>query len=343
MRSLTALALLAPTVLFAQTERRTLSGSNVAIYNLVGQMTAVAGTGSDVVVEVTRTGPDADKLTIETGTIGTKNTLRIVYPDSRIIYSPMGRHSNTELSVNDDGTFGDTHRGGHRVRITGSGSGLEAAANVKVMIPAGKKVRLNVGVGKVDVSNVDGDIWVNAAGADLTTSHTKGSLTLDTGSGTADITDANGSVNLDSGSGDVTLNGVKGSLLNIDSGSGEIKADAISVDRLDLDSGSGDVTFSKVSARQITIDSGSGEVDLGLTGNVDVVDIDSGSGDVTLRIPSTLGAKLDIDAGSGGVKSEMQIQVTQYESDRLVGTIGDGKGTIKIEGGSGSVLLKKAN
>ena len=343
MRSTIAIALLAPTVLFAQTERRTLSGNDVAIYNLVGEVTAVAGTGSDVIVEVTRTGPDAAKLTIETGIIGNRNTLRVIYPDSRIIYSPMGRHSNTELSVSDDGTFGDSHRGGHRVRITGSGSGLEAAANVKVMVPAGKKVRLNIGVGKVDVSNVDGDIRVDAAGADLTTSHTKGNLTLDTGSGTANITDANGSVNLDSGSGDVTLNGVKGSLLNIDSGSGEIKADAVSVDRLDLDSGSGDVILSKLSAREITIDSGSGEVDLGLTGDVDRMDVDSGSGDVTLRIPSTLGAQLDIDAGSGGVKSEMSIQVTRYESDRLVGTIGDGKGTIKIEGGSGSVILKKAN
>jgi DUF4097 and DUF4098 domain-containing protein YvlB len=343
MRSLTAFALLAPTVLFAQTERRTLSGSDVAIYNLVGEMTAVAGTGSDVVVEVTRTGPDATKLTIETGTIGSKNTLRVVYPDSRIIYAPLGRHSNSELSVNDDGTFGDNHRGGHRVRITGSGSGLEASANIKVLVPPGKKVRLNVGVGKVDVSNVDGDIWVDAAGADLTTSHTKGSLTLDTGSGTANISDANGSVNLDSGSGDVTLNGVKGSLLNLDSGSGEIKADAVAVDRLDLDSGSGSVTFSKLSARTITIDSGSGDVDIGLTGDVDRMDIDSGSGDVTLRIPSSLGAQLDIDAGSGGVRSEMNIQVTRYESDRLVGTIGDGHGTIKIEGGSGSVILKKAN
>jgi hypothetical protein len=343
MRSAIAFALLAPTVLFAQTERRSLSGSDIAIYNLVGQMTAVAGTGSDVVVEVTRTGPDAAKLTIETGSIGSRNTLRVVYPDSRIIYSPMGRHSNTELSVNDDGTFGDSHHGGHRVRITGNGSGLDAAANIKVMVPPGKRVRLNVGVGKVDVSNVDGDIWVDAADADLSTSHTKGSLNLDTGSGTANITDANGDLSLDSGSGDVTMSGVKGSLLKIDSGSGDIKADALSIDKLDLDSGSGSVTITKLSARTISVDSGSGDVDLGLTSDIDRVDIDSGSGDVTLRIPSMLGAAIDIDAGSGGVKSEMKIQVTRYESDRLVGTIGDGKGSIKIEGGSGTVNLLKAN
>ena len=84
-------------------------------------------------------------------------------------------------------------------------------------------------------------------------------------------------------------------------------------------------------------------MDIGLIGDVDEMSVDSGSGDVTLRIPESLGARLDVDAGSGGVESEMSIKVTAYESDRLVGTIGDGKGSIRIESGSGTVHLRQAN
>jgi len=342
MRALPALLLLAPALLSAQTEKFSLPGTDVAIYNLAGEIRAEPGTGADVTVEVTRGGADAAKLKVETGVIRSRNTLRVVYPDSRISYPAMGHHSSTSLTVNDDGTFNDNSHG-RRVRITGDGSGLEASAVVRVMIPAGKKVRLNLGVGKVSVSNVNGDLYVDVSAADVSTENTKGSLTLDTGSGETRVSKAEGSLNLDSGSGDVTLTGVHGDLLQVDAGSGELRASDIVVDRAELDVGSGDVTIGGLRARTIKLDAGSGDVDLGLTGDVEDMNVDSGSGDVTIRIPETLGARLDVDAGSGGVESEMTIKVTAYESDRLVGTLGDGKGSIRIESGSGTVHLRKAN
>ncbi len=343
MRALSLFALfVAPFALQAQTERQSLSGSDLAIYNLAGEIRAEAGTGADVTVEITRAGPDAAKLRIETGRIGSRNTLRVIYPDTRIIYPGLGRHSSTTLDVNDDGTFGDNARG-HRVRITGDGSGLEASAVLRVAIPPGKKVRLNLGVGRVTVSNVTGDLYVDVASADVITENTKGMLTLDVGSGSTTVKKAAGSLDLDAGSGDVTVSGVHGETLHVDAGSGEVRAQDIVVDNADLDVGSGGITISGLRARSIKLDSGSGDVDLGLVGDVERLDVDSGSGSVTLRIPETLGAQLDVDAGSGGVRADVPIQVTRYESDRIVGKIGDGKGVIHIESGSGEVHLMRAN
>ena len=52
---------------------------------------------------------------------------------------------------------------------------------------------------------------------------------------------------------------------------------------------------------------------------------------------------LDVpDTGSGGIESEIPIQITRRERDRLVGQIGDGRGRIVIDGGSGRVRLKKS-
>src|SRR5438128_190388 len=87
---------------FAQTERRTLSGDRVAIYNLAGRLRVQPGSGSQVQVDVTRAGRDGSQLNIATGDIRGFQALRIIYPSNRVVYSDMGYNSQTQLRVNDD-------------------------------------------------------------------------------------------------------------------------------------------------------------------------------------------------------------------------------------------------
>lgn len=108
-----------------------------------------------------------------------------------------------------------------------------------------------------------------------------------------------------------------------------------------MDLGSGGATLKNVTADDIKLDCGSGSTELDLVSDIHLLDIDSGSGSVTLWIPSMLGAKVDIDADSGGIDMGIPVSVTRWESDHVVGTIGDGQGTIRIDAGSGGVHLKK--
>ena len=64
----------------AQTERKTLSGQSIAVYNIAGKVSIEPGTGSDVVVEITRGGRDAAKLSVSVGDVRGANALRIIYP-----------------------------------------------------------------------------------------------------------------------------------------------------------------------------------------------------------------------------------------------------------------------
>src|SRR3989442_10416305 len=86
-------------------ERYTLSGDNVAVYNLAGVLRVEAGSAGDVVVEVTRGGADPAKPRIESGPLPRPPTLPGVYPHHRIAYPPMGHHTSTSLEARDDGTF----------------------------------------------------------------------------------------------------------------------------------------------------------------------------------------------------------------------------------------------
>ena len=343
--SVTALALPASTLL-AQMERQTVSGDRVAIYNLAGKLRVEGGSGSDVVVEITRGGKDASQLKVANSVVNGQQSLRVIYPSDRIVYPELDRWNRTSLSVNDDGTWGDTdHRGSRdrdRVEIRGSGSGLEAYADLRILIPRGKRVAIHHAVGDARASNVDADLSIDVASADITVEHMKGHLSLDTGSGSVTVTDASGDVDLDTGSGGVTISGVKGDVLRMDTGSGSIRGSDIDVKELKADVGSGGVRLSGVKASRVDVDAGSGGSELELLSTVESLKVDAGSGGVTVRLPATLSAEVDLETGSGGIDTDFPVQITRFERRHMVGKIGDGRGRIRIESGSGRVRLMKS-
>ena len=333
-------------------ERFPLPGDAVAVYNLAGILRVEAGSGADVIVELTRGGRDAAKLKIETGALRDRNALRVIYPDDEIYYAGEGGYGNSTLEVRDDGTFGDDrddHRGwsreGHEVRITsrrrGSG-GLEASADLRVRVPKGKNVAVNLGVGKAFVTNVEGTIRISVSSADVATDRTRGSLRVSTGSGNVDLRSAAGDVNLSTGSGDITASGIDGSMLRLETGSGTIKLSDGKAGTIYASTGSGDIDATSASGDELSFETGSGDIDVALIAAFRSVHIETGSGDVTLKVPSTAGAEVDIDTGSGDIDlGGLTLTVRKVSHDHVTGTLGDGKGRVSVETGSGNVHLEK--
>jgi lia operon protein LiaG len=340
-------SLLLPAVLFAQSERHTLGGDRVAIYNLAGKLRVQAGSGSQVVVDVTRGGHDAAQLRVQQGDVRGYDALRVIYPSDHIVYPLLGYRGRTQMRVNSDGTFDD---GDHdlwgwgnrnRVEIRDAGSGLEAFADMVVSVPKGQHIALHWGVGEAVVSNVDGDIHVSVAASRVTAEHTRGTLKLDTGSGGVSVTDAQGDVTLDTGSGGVSVNGVHGETLLIDTGSGEIRGGDIDVKTLKMDVGSGGLRLDRIKAARVSADAGSGGVELGFLAAVSDLTAEAGSGGVTIHLPASQNADVDIETGSGGVDSDFAISTSRFARNRVHGTIGEGGARIRIEAGSGTVRLVK--
>lgn len=340
-----ALALAAALALpaFAQTETRMIRGTSVAIYNLAGAMRAEPGSGGDVVVEITRKGADAAKLRVDTGQIRNRSTLRVIYPSDRIVYPDMRGHSRTSLSVREDGTFSDGWNDRHdRVDIRSYGPGLEAYADVVVRIPRGQKIELYLGVGRMDVVNVEGDLFVDVASATVEVTGTKGNLTLDTGSGRVSVRNVSGNLNIDTGSGGLTLDSVKGDILRLDSGSGGVQASDVDVRELKADIGSGGLRMYRTKAADINVETGSGGLTLELLSIFDKLVAETGSGGVTVRAPAALGAEVDVETGSGGFQTDFEITTRRFGRNHVAGRIGDGKASVRIEAGSGSVRLLKS-
>jgi hypothetical protein len=334
--------------LAAQSERRTLSGDVVAIYNIAGRLRVEPGSGSDVIVEINRGGRDSRELRVEQGTIGDREALRVIYPADRVLYPELSRGDHTTISVRDDGTWGDDSRSRgfsdrerNRVEVSASGSGLEAWADLRVLVPRGQRIVIHNAVGEARITTIDADLAVDVHASTITAERTRGHLSLNTGSGGVSVTDAQGDVDLDTGSGGVTIAGIRGQSLRMDTGSGSIQGRDIDVSDLKADVGSGGVRLERVRASRVDVDAGSGGTELELLTSVERLKVDAGSGGVTVRLPESLNANVDIETGSGGIDTDFAVQVTRFEKRHVVGRIGDGRGQIRIESGSGNVRLLK--
>ena len=320
-----------------QGERYQLAGEHIAIYNLAGTMTLEGGSG-DVTIEVTRHGSDAARLQVERGEVRGRETLRVIYPGDRVTFP--GLSGSTEVRVRNDGTFGDEGSNtGRRVRISDSGGGLAASADLRVRIPAGRHVEVYLAAGEVTVSNVDGELILDTHSAPVRTSGTRGTLEIDVGSGRVEVAEAEGDVSIDTGSGSVVARGVRGDALHIDTGSGSVKASDVSVGDLSIDTGSGSVEVTSAIARQVLVDTGSGSVKLTLTANPEDVTIDTGSGSVTVTVPPSFGAEVDLETSSGGIELDFPVTTKRIERDHLEGTIGNGEGRLTIDTGSGGIRI----
>lgn len=338
--SLTALLALAPAALAQTPDRYSIPGSVVAVYNLAGTVAIERGTGANVVIEVMRAGPDAERLNVERTEVNGRPALVVRYPDRNVVYAGRGG-GTTQMNVRSDGTFGDS-RGGSRVTIRRSGRGTQAHADLRILVPAGRSVDLRLGVGEVGASGVEGGLDIDVQAATVRTRNTRGPLRIDTGSGSVVVEGAEGDdVLVDTGSGSVQVNGVRASRLTIDTGSGRVTGSGIGATTVRVDTGSGSIALSDVSGNDIELDTGSGSVQLDLRTQIERVVIDTGSGGVRLAVPANLNAAIEIDTGSGGIDIDLPVRITSRGRTSLSGTLGsDGGGRIEIDTGSGGVSVR---
>ena len=339
--ALAAAALAAP--LAAQTERFTVAGQRVAVHNLAGEVTVAPGTGSAVVVEVTRAGADRAQLRVTRGSDDGYQALRVVFPGDRVVYPRLGGRSRSTLQVRRDGSIGGGGLlgGSRRVTVAGSGRGTRAHADVRVLVPAGKTVAVHQGVGRVQVSNVNGELRLHTASASVSTQGTRGGMDVEVGSGSVEVRGAQGDVDVSTGSGAVTVGGVRGTQLDVSTGSGSVNVTDVRVQEMDVEVGSGSVTLGAISARDVSVTTGSGAVRLGLASDAERVEIGTGSGGVTLTVPASFGAQVEVDTGSGGIQVDLPVTNRRSSRGEYSARVGDGGGRVRIETGSGGVRIRR--
>lgn len=324
----------------AAQERHVLTGSAVTIWNIAGEVRLESGSGSDVVVELTRGGSDGRRLEV----VANGGELKVRYPSDQIVYRRgVGNdRGSTTLSVRSDGTFnGDSRGAGRRTTVRTSGSGLDAHANLVIRLPAGKRLEVNLALGTIEATNVNGDVRLDVGSASVRATGSKGRLVVDAGSGSVRVENSEGELEVNTGSGSAYFSDLRMTRLVLDAGSGSVTARGVAADRLTLDIGSGSVSADDITSDDLLIDTGSGSVRVGLNQVPRRTNIDTGSGGVTITLPSGANAELDLETSSGSITSDFPVTMNEVRRRQLRGKIGDGGPMLRVSTGSGSVRILK--
>jgi len=319
----------------------------VEIYNAIGSVTLRRATGNAVTVTARAEGDEGSQLVFEADHNAAVGRFRVVFPDVDAIAGLPGTNSrgSTELDLRSDGTFGGDNgwrRGrGDRVRI-GGGRGFRGYAVVEIGIPDNRIVKVHLAVGRATADGVTGDILVDTYGADIEATNIAGDWLFDSGSGDVVVTGMRGNLRLDTGSGNLAVSRVTGELLDADTGSGDVDATDVQVDRFNFDTGSGNVRARNLTARRGVVDTGSGDADIVYSGgSVENLTIDTGSGRVYLTLPPNADALLSIETGGGDATVQRAGAIFERRSDdETVLRFGQGRGRVRIDTGSGDVVIR---
>lgn len=321
-------------------EVATFAAEALTLENLIGEI-RIEGGGAEFRVQVDVRGRDASRESIRIGKQdGADAALSVRFPldeDRRYVYPRLGRGSTSTF---EPGSGLRKIFGAGRIKVSGSGSGMEVWADVTVTVPPGGTLRVRHGVGEISLANVDATIDVRVQSGPVTAEGFAGDLSVDTGSGHVEVTDARGKVSIDTGSGHVGLSRSSGPEVEIDTGSGSVEAEAVSCDRLAIDTGSGGVRATAIRAEDVSIDTGSGSVHLQLDESGDV-DVGTGSGSITLELPPDASARITAQTGSGGIRVGREgVEFLRQDKDELAVKIGDGAAVIRLRTGSGGIRIK---
>jgi hypothetical protein len=309
------------------------------VKSLIGQITVESHSGSGFEVVVDTQGKDAREgaVRLEQET----DELLIGFTGGAREYVDTRLKGSTSIST--DNGWLSRLLGSGRIKVRGSGSGVELWTDVTIRVPDGGALELEHQVGEVQARNVDGRLELATGSGDVTLDTTRGDLAVATGSGDIRLTGVEGDeIEIATGSGDVDGERCHGHSFEIATGSGSIGLGDIDADSVEIGTGSGDVKLERVAADSVEIGTGSGDVTLAMDrlGSGEV-SIGTGSGDIDVDVPA--GGGLDVHAETRGGEVNVQMSGVEFstqEDDEVRFTVGGGGTRVRLGSGNGDITIR---
>lgn len=330
-------------------EEWSFEGSELLVTNIAGVIEIHGHDGNRIIVRAKPGGSDAEMLDFQVQPDG-RAEFHVVYPldESTKYHYPRNRGGSTSFRIKNFTETSSLAREIYdvsdraRIKVGGDVDGLEAYADLEILVPRGVPVRVKLAVGKMTATDVEADLDLDIHSGSIDVENIRGDTRLDTGSGSVSAVMVRGSLDIDTGSGSVDVRDVEGDEIRVDTGSGSVKMVGVTARRVEIDTGSGSVRTESIDASNTSIDTGSGSVTLDLVrlddGNHS---IDTGSGRVTIIIPANASVRIHAETGSGGISLDIPAaKLKRMSRDEIDLEIGDGRALLEIDTGSGGVRLE---
>lgn len=230
------------------------------------------------------------------------------------------------------------------VRIPSHRSGWwgNQGSDLTVYLPRDSDVAVSVVSTDVDADDIRGGIEVGGVSGDLHVERASKRIDLRTVSGDIDLREATGRISVKTVSGDVESRDTTGRSI-YGSVSGTLSIDKGGED-LELESVSGDLVVADTAFVSIRGHTVSGDVDIGGVMQPEgIVEFDSVSGDIRLGVGGEVGARFDLETGSGSIHNRLTSdspRTSKYaRNETLRFMTGDGKAEVVLSTRSGDIIL----
>jgi DUF4097 and DUF4098 domain-containing protein YvlB len=273
--------------------------------NLSGEIIVTAGTGREVLMEITRrsrgrTEADAklglDQVKVEVDHRGDRATVETRYPDQP---GQSGRER----------------------------SPYSVSVYFNITAPAGTRMNLTSISGDLSVKGMRGDLAIDVVSGDIQISDVTRLTTIKSISGETVLMDIDNAADLNVGtvSGDLTLQRVKARRLTANVVSGDVSATDVTAESVELSSMSGTVEYAGPIAPK-------GRYQL-----------QAHSGDVRVVVGGNVGFDLRAETYSGRIRSDATIEIkgASTSTRSLRGTVGDGSAVVVATTFSGNVFVSR--
>ncbi len=211
----------------------------------------------------------------------------------------------------------------------------------------GANVTLHSSSGSVTAANIEGSLRSESSYGSVTCEAFSGDdLTLKSSSGRIVISQATfETCHADTSYGSVTGNDLKGKTIKCHSGSGSIDISDSDAPRMDLSTSYGHVKARQITTGELRAGSDSGSVDIVCTPmcpNELNAHVKSSYGNVAFAAPPGFAGRVSLSTSYGSVQTDLPVTITGKIGDKkkIDGTVGQGRGVLRLETNSGSVTLR---
>ena len=211
---------------------------------------------------------------------------------------------------------------------------------------AGPTVLLRSSSGSITATDLKGE-------AKIVTCY--GSITCDTFSGTSlDLKTESGRIAISNASfrdclantsyGPLAGNHLKGDSIKLRSGSGSLDLTALDAPTLDLSTSYGSIKVQEITTAKLAAHSGSGSILIVCTPQTSVdltAEVKSSYGGIDFTAPPGFRGQVDLSTDFGSIRTALPVTVSgEISKKRVAGQVGEGKGLLHLQTGSGSISLK---
>ncbi len=226
-------------------------------------------------------------------------------------------------------------------------------------------VDLDTSFGSIDCKNIAGPtILLRSSSGSITATDCKGeakavtsfgSITCNTFSGTTlDLKTDSGRIGISDATcrtclavtsyGSLGCNRVKGDTVKLKSGSGSLDLAAVDTPDLDISTSFGGIKAQEITTAKLTAGSGSGSINIVCTPATPAdltAEVRSSFGGIDFKAPPRFAGQVDLRTDFGSIRTDLPVTVSgNLDKKRVAGTVGEGKGLIRLQTGSGSISLK---